>query len=43
VKPIVEGVRKQFDFPSMYEEFEYLYNEVIRREQQLQQKGVKNG
>ena len=43
VKPIVEGVRKQFDFPSMYEEFEYLYNEVIKREQQLQQKGVKNG
>jgi hypothetical protein len=33
VKPIVEGVRKQFNQPAMYEEFEYLYNEVKKREQ----------
>jgi hypothetical protein len=35
VKPIVEGVRKQFNNTSMYEEFEYLYNEVKKREQTL--------
>lgn len=34
VKPIVEGVRKQFNMAGMYEEFEYLYNEVNKREQQ---------
>jgi hypothetical protein len=43
VKPIVEGVRKQFDDPAMYEEFEYLYDEMKKREQKLQQKGAKNG
>ena len=37
LKPIVEGVRKQFDNPSMYIEFEYLYNEMKKREQNLQQ------
>jgi hypothetical protein len=35
MKPIIEGVRKQFNGPSMYEEFEYLYNECKKREQQL--------
>jgi len=34
VKPIVDGVRKQFNNTSMYEEFEYLYNEMKKREQQ---------
>lgn len=33
VKPLVEGVRKQFNMPSMYVEFEYLYNEIEKREQ----------
>ena len=33
VKPIVEGVRKQFNSPGMYEEFEYLYNEMKKKEQ----------
>jgi hypothetical protein len=33
VKPIVEGVRKEFGQPTMYEEFEYLYNEMKKREQ----------
>ena len=37
VKPLVYGVRKQFNDPTMYEEFEYLYNEVKKREQKLQQ------
>ena len=33
MKPIVEGVRKQFNNTSMYVEFEYLYNEMQKREQ----------
>ena len=37
IKPIVHGVRKQFNDPNMYEEFEYLYNEVKKYEQKLQQ------
>jgi len=39
LKPVVEGVRKTFGFPESYAWFEYLYNEVKKR----QQKGVKNG
>jgi hypothetical protein len=38
MKPIVEGVRKQFKNTSMYVEFEYLYNEMQKREQQLASK-----
>jgi len=38
MKPIVEGVRKQFNNTSMYVEFEYLYNEMQKREQQLASK-----
>ena len=34
VKPIVEGVRKETNDPNWYEEFEYLYNEMKKREQQ---------
>jgi hypothetical protein len=33
VKPIVEGVRKQSNDTSWYEEFEYVYNEMKKREQ----------
>jgi len=33
VKPIVYGVRKQFNDPTMYQEFEYLYREMKNREQ----------
>jgi hypothetical protein len=33
VKPIIEGVRKETNDPSWYEEFEYLYNEIKKREQ----------
>jgi len=39
MKPIVEGERKQFNQPKSLEWFEYLYNEMKRREQ----KGVKDG
>jgi hypothetical protein len=34
MKPIVEGARKQFNQPRSLEWFEYLYNEMQRREQQ---------
>ncbi len=35
MKPIVEGIREQFDDPGFYEMSEYLYNEMQKREQQL--------
>jgi len=35
MKPIIEGWRKQFNRPQMSEWFEYLYNEMQKREQQL--------
>jgi len=34
VKPIVEGERKQFNQPKSLEWFEYLYNEIKKRQQQ---------
>ena len=39
LKPVVEGVRKTFGFPESYAWFEYLYDEVKKREQ----RGVKSG
>jgi len=39
VKPIVEGARKQYNFPTLFNKFEYFYNETKRREQ----RGVKSG
>ena len=36
-KPVVIGLRKQHGKPTLYEWFEYLYNEVKKREQKLQQ------
>jgi hypothetical protein len=38
-KPYAEAIRKQFDEPRIYCWFEYLYNEMKKREQA----GVKNG
>ena len=35
IKPLVEGLRKHFNEPRLYEWFEYLYNEMQKREQQL--------
>jgi hypothetical protein len=39
LKPIVEGVRKHFNEPRLFEDFEYLYNEMKKRGQA----GVKIG
>lgn len=38
IKPIAEGARKQYGFPSLWTDFENLYNELKIREQS----GVKN-
>jgi hypothetical protein len=43
IRFIVEGVRKYHNSPQIAEYFEYLYNEMQKREQKLQQKGAKNG
>ena len=43
VKPLVEGYRKDAHYPHHYERAEYLCNEIKKREQQLQQRGVKRG
>ena len=37
LKPIAEGERKQFDRPQIWEWWEYLYNEMKKEEQKLQQ------
>ena len=42
-KPLTEGIRKMRARPQSWEWFEYLYNEMKKREQQLLQRGVKNG
>jgi hypothetical protein len=39
VKPIILGIREQFHNPSVFSPFEYLYNEVKKREQ----RGVNSG
>jgi len=36
LKPLIEGSRKKFNEPKLGYGFEYLYNEVKRREQKLQ-------
>jgi hypothetical protein len=43
LKPIAEGERNQTQRPQIWEWFEYLYNEMQKREQELQQTGAKNG
>lgn len=35
IKPVAEGVRKKVGRPQVWEWFEYLYNEMKKREQQL--------
>ena len=37
MKPIAEGLRKTYNEPRVCEWFEYLYNEIQKREQSLQQ------
>jgi len=39
IKPLAEGRRKELNQPTIYKHFEYLYNELKKREQ----RGVKNG
>jgi hypothetical protein len=36
MKPIIEGNKEQFHNPRVFEYFEYLYNEMKKREQELQ-------
>jgi hypothetical protein len=43
VEPLMEDIRKHFGEPKLFENFEYLYNEMKKKEQSLQQKGVKHG
>jgi hypothetical protein len=40
MKPVVEGIRKEYHGPQYYEWFEYLYNEMKKREQKLQQSKI---
>ena len=42
MKPIIEGHRRRKEYPQFYEWLEYLYNEMKKREQKLQQVGVKD-
>ena len=37
IEPIIEDVRKHFEEPRLYENFEYLYNETEKYEKKLQQ------
>jgi len=37
LEPVVEGARKHFNAPTILEYFEFLYNEMKKREQKLQQ------
>ena len=37
LKPMIEGARERFNRPGIGEWFEYLYNEMQKREQRLQQ------
>ncbi|UCH69696.1 MAG: hypothetical protein JSV29_05440 [Candidatus Bathyarchaeota archaeon] len=37
LKPITEGMRKQYNLPELFKWFEYLYKELQKREQRLQQ------
>jgi len=37
LKPVAEGERKEFGRPQIWEWWEYLYNEMQKREQKLQQ------
>jgi hypothetical protein len=43
MEPFVKGLRKEYQYQEYFEWFEYLYNEMKKREQRLQQRGVKSG
>ena len=36
MKPLVEGMRKEYHDPTFFEWFEYLYNEMKKREREIQ-------
>jgi len=38
MKPVIEGIRREENNESYYEHFEYLYNEMKKREQKLSKK-----
>jgi len=40
VRPLVEGARKQWNIPDAWSFFEYLYSEMKKKEQKLQQSKV---
>ena len=40
VRPIVEGIRKERNIPQYWEWFEYLYDEMKKREQKLKKSGA---
>ena len=42
LKPIVEGEKRKWKYPLLLNS-EYLYNEIKKREHQLQRAGVKSG
>jgi len=37
LKPIIEGTRKHYNMPELFKWFEYLYEEMQKREQRIQQ------
>jgi len=39
MKPLAEGMRSEYNTPGFFEYFEYLHNEMKKREQNLQHKG----
>lgn len=43
LKPVAEGERRQTNRPQIWEWFEYLYNEMHKREQLLGQRGANSG
>jgi len=40
LKPVIEGSRKQYNIPTAYGPFEYLYNKIKKRERKFQQSKV---
>jgi len=43
MKPMVKGMREEYHDPAIFEWFEYLSNELKKRQQKLQQRGSRNG
>ena len=43
MEPVIRGLRKEYQVQAYYEWFEYLYNEMKKYQQKLQQEGAKSG